>query len=78
MSCIASANFDGSIRPIYPEALRLADVSRHSRPVARPRAMDGTTLRTAASPASREHFGAQRYVSGKISSYPQVRAVNTS
>jgi hypothetical protein len=40
--------------------------------------MDGTTLRTAASPASREHFGAQRYVSGKISSYPQVRAVNTS
>ncbi len=38
-------------------------------------AMDGTTLRTADSPANREHFGAQVYPSGKIASYPQVRAV---
>jgi hypothetical protein len=39
-------------------------------------AMDGTTLRTADSPANREHFGAQGYASGKVSSYPQVRAVS--
>ncbi|MBB3260878.1 hypothetical protein F4827_005653 [Paraburkholderia bannensis] len=38
-------------------------------------AMDGTTLRTADSPANREHFGAQGYASGKVASYPQVRAV---
>lgn len=38
-------------------------------------AMDGTTLRTADSPANREHFGAQVYASGKLASYPQVRAV---
>ncbi len=38
-------------------------------------AMDGTTLRTPDSPANREHFGAQGYVSGKVASYPQVRAV---
>ncbi len=37
--------------------------------------MDGTTLRTADSPANREHFGAQGYASGKVASYPQVRAV---
>ncbi len=37
--------------------------------------MDGTTLRTADSPANREHFGAQVYPPGKIASYPQVRAV---
>lgn len=39
-------------------------------------AMDGTTLRTADSPANREHFGAQSYASGKVASYPQVRAVS--
>lgn len=39
-------------------------------------AMDGTTLRAADSPANREHFGAQSYASGKIASYPQVRAVS--
>jgi hypothetical protein len=39
-------------------------------------AMDGTTLRTADSPANREHFGGQSYASGKIASYPQVRAVS--
>ena len=37
-------------------------------------AMDGTTLRTPDSPANREHFGAQGYASGKVASYPQVRA----
>ncbi|MGL6040801.1 MAG: transposase domain-containing protein, partial [Deefgea sp.] len=38
-------------------------------------AVDGTTLRTADSPENREHFGAQSYASGVVSSYPQVRAV---
>ncbi|WP_125483334.1 IS4 family transposase, partial [Caballeronia choica] len=38
-------------------------------------AMDGTTLRTPDSAANREHFGAQGYASGKVASYPQVRAV---
>lgn len=38
-------------------------------------AMDGTILRTTDSPANREHFGAQVYLSGKLASYPQVRAV---
>jgi len=38
-------------------------------------AMDGTTLRTADSPANRAHFGAQAYASGAIASYPQVRGV---
>jgi Transposase DDE domain len=39
-------------------------------------AMDGTTFRTPDSPANREHFGEQSYASGKIASYPQVRAVS--
>jgi hypothetical protein len=39
-------------------------------------AMDGTTFRTADSAANRDHFGAQSYASGKIASYPQVRAVS--
>jgi len=39
-------------------------------------AMDGTTFRTPDSADNREHFGAQSYASGKIASYPQVRAVN--
>ena len=38
-------------------------------------AMDGTTLRTADSAVNRAHFGAQSYASGKVASYPQVRAV---
>ena len=38
-------------------------------------AMDGTTLRVPDSAANREHFGAQGYASGKVASYPQVRAV---
>ena len=38
-------------------------------------AMDGTTLRLADSPANREHFGAQNYAGGALSSYPQLRAV---
>jgi hypothetical protein len=37
--------------------------------------MDGTTFRTPDSPVNRSTFGAQGYASGKVSSYPQVRAV---
>jgi len=39
-------------------------------------AVDGTILRAPDSPENREHFGAQRYASGKVASYPQVRAVS--
>jgi hypothetical protein len=39
-------------------------------------AVDGTTFRVPDSPENREFFGAQRYASGKIASYPQVRAVS--
>jgi hypothetical protein len=38
-------------------------------------AMDGTTLKTSDTPEHREHFGAQVYPSGRVSSYPQVRGV---
>jgi hypothetical protein len=38
-------------------------------------AMDGTIFRTPDSPENRSTFGAQGYASGKVSSYPQVRAV---
>ena len=38
-------------------------------------ALDGTTLKTADTPEHREHFGEQGYLSGRISSYPQVRGV---
>jgi len=38
-------------------------------------AMDGTTLRLADSRANRDHFGAQGYAAGAVSSYPQLRAV---
>jgi hypothetical protein len=38
-------------------------------------AMDGTTFRTPDSPENRNFFGAQGYASGKVASYPQVRAV---
>ncbi|MFP3507582.1 transposase, partial [Burkholderia sp. SIMBA_062] len=51
------------------------DAARHAFKGLSLWAMDGTTLRTADSPANREHFGAQRYASGKVASYPQVRAV---
>lgn len=51
------------------------DAARHTFKGLSLWAMDGTTLRTADSPANREHFGAQRYASGKVASYPQVRAV---
>ncbi len=51
------------------------DAARHTFKGLSPWAMDGTSLRTADSPANREHFGAQRYASGKVTSYPQVRAV---
>ena len=37
--------------------------------------MDGTTLKTPDTPINRNQFGAQRYSSGKVASYPQVRAV---
>lgn len=36
----------------------------------------GSTLRAPDSPENRAHFGAQAYASGKIASYPQVRAVS--
>ena len=39
-------------------------------------AVDGTTFRVPDSAESRAHFGAQRYASGKVASYPQVRAVS--
>lgn len=38
-------------------------------------AMDGTTLKIADTADQREHFGAQVYPSGRVSSYPQVRGV---
>jgi hypothetical protein len=38
-------------------------------------AMDGTTLKIADTSEQREHFGAQLYPSGRVSSYPQVRGV---
>ena len=41
-------------------------------------ALDGTTLKTADTPAHRTHFGQQVYASGRISSYPQVRGVTLS
>jgi hypothetical protein len=39
-------------------------------------AMDGTTFRVPDSTENRAHFGAQSYASGKVASYPQVRAVS--
>ncbi|AXS79466.1 IS4 family transposase [Dechloromonas sp. HYN0024] len=39
-------------------------------------AMDGTTFRVPDSAENRAHFGAQSYASGKVASYPQVRAVS--
>lgn len=41
-------------------------------------AMDGTTFRTPDSADNRVHFGAQAYASGKVASYPQVRAVSVT
>jgi len=41
-------------------------------------AMDGTTFRVQDSPENRAHFGAQAYASGKVASYPQVRAVSVT
>ena len=41
-------------------------------------AMDGTTFRTPDSADNRAHFGAQAYASGKVASYPQVRAVSVT
>lgn len=41
-------------------------------------AMDGTIFRTADSPDNRATFGAQAYASGKVASYPQVRAVSVT
>ena len=38
-------------------------------------AMDGTTLKVADTREHRDHFGAQNYPSGRVSSYPQVRGV---
>jgi hypothetical protein len=41
-------------------------------------AMDGTTFRTPDSADNRAYFGAQAYASGKVASYPQVRAVSVA
>jgi len=41
-------------------------------------AMDGTTFRAPDSAENRAHFGAQAYASGKVASYPQVRAVSVT
>lgn len=41
-------------------------------------AMDGTTFRAADSAKNRAHFGAQAYASGRLASYPQVRAVSVT
>lgn len=41
-------------------------------------AMDGTTFRTPDSADNRASFGAQAYASGKVASYPQVRAVSVT
>jgi len=41
-------------------------------------AIDGTTFRTPDSADNRAHFGAQAYASGKVASYPQVRAVSVT
>ena len=41
-------------------------------------AMDGTTFRAPDSAENRAHFGAQSYASGKVASYPQVRAVSVT
>lgn len=51
------------------------DAARHTFKGLSLWAIDGATLRTADNPADREHFGAQRYASGKVASYPQVRAL---
>jgi hypothetical protein len=51
------------------------DLARHSWKGLSLWAMDGTTFRTPDSPENRSTFGAQGYASGKVSSYPQVRAV---
>lgn len=54
------------------------DAERHSWHGLSLWAMDGTTLRTPDSADNRAHFGAQAYASGKIASYPQVRAVSVT
>lgn len=41
-------------------------------------AMDGTTFRAPDSAENRAYFGAQAYASGKVASYPQVRAVSVT
>lgn len=41
-------------------------------------AMDGTTFRVPDSEDNRARFGAQSYASGKVASYPQVRAVSVT
>ena len=40
--------------------------------------MDGTTFRAPDSTENRANFGAQAYASGKVASYPQVRAVSVT
>ena len=52
------------------------DIERHGWKGLSLWAMDGTTFRAPDSADNRLHFGAQSYASGKVASYPQVRAAS--
>ena len=52
------------------------DIKRHGWKGLSLWAMDGTTFRAPDSAGNRLHFGAQSYASGKVASYPQIRAVS--
>ena len=54
------------------------DAERHSWKGLSLWAMDGTTFRAPDSAENRAYFGAQAYASGKVASYPQVRAVSVT
>ena len=54
------------------------DADRHRWKGLQLLAIDGTTFRTPDSAENRAHFGAQNYPSGKVASYPQVRAVTVT
>jgi len=59
-------------------AWRRQDAERHTWQGLSLWAMDGTSLRTPDSADNRAHFGAQAYASGRVASYPQVRAVSVT
>lgn len=60
---------------VSAKAWRGQDAARHQWHGLSLLAMDGVVLRVADSPENRTYFGAQVYPSGKVASYPQVRAV---